>query len=310
MKTLDVILYISVLMPFVLLVAWQIKRPWLGNGKATRLLKKRIGLPAMIVNRPTTIRQKTLDKLLGRLKQYILQAGVREEKVDNVFICGLTLAGLHILLMILPVKLDLAVQFAVILLPFIVPFFIIINIVRRRQLFVRQLPDAIEAIIRSLSAGSSINQAILMISNDFPNPISDEFRQISRQIELGVPFREVMNGFRRRLCIAEVHYLAIALIVHRETGGQLIKILEQLAGIMRRRVAFSIKLKALTAESRFTAFFIGGLPFVLISIRYFNDPQSMNFFLHDPTGLFLFKTCLALIITGLILLRYMTRINF
>lgn len=310
MKSLDILLYISVLIPFGLLIAWQIKRPWLGNGKATSRLKRRIGLPVTIVNRPTTTRQKTLDKLLGRLKQYIFQAGVREEKVNIVFICGLTLAGLHILLMILPAKLGPAVQFAVILLPFIVPFFIIINIVRRRQLFVRQLPDAIESIIRSLSAGSSINQAILIVSNDFPNPISDEFRQISKQIELGVPFREVMSGFRKRQRIAEVHYLAIALIVQRETGGQLIKILEQLAGIMRRRVAFRIKLKALTAESRFTALFLGALPFVIISIRYLIDPQSMNFFLHDPTGLVLFKTCLALIITGLILLRHMTRMNF
>ena len=310
MEMIDIIIYISVLLPFFFLIVWQIKRPWLGSDKAIRLLKKRIGLPVTIFNRPNTIRQKTLDKLLGRLKQYIVRAGVREERVNVVFICGLTLAGLHILLMILPVELGPGTQFAVILLPFIVPLYIIINIVRRRKLFVRQLPDAIDAIIRSLSAGSDINQALSIISNNFPNPIRDEFRQMSKQIKLGVPFREVIDGFRRRLRIPEVHYLAIALIVHRDTGGQLVKILEQLSQIMRKRFALSLKLKALTAESRFTAVFLACLPFVFISIRYYIDPQSMNFFLHDPIGLFLFKTCLALIITGLILLRYMSRISF
>ncbi len=310
MDLLDILLYISVLLPFALLVVWQIKRPWLGHEKAIQRIKKRIGLPFTIVNRSATTRKKPLDKLLGWLKQYTLQAGVAEEKVNTVFTCGLTLVGFSILLMILPLKLGSIVHFAAILLPFVVPLFILINIVRRRQLFVRQLPDAIDAIIRSLSAGSSINQAIMVISNDFPNPIGYEFKQISKQIEHGLSFKEVMNGFRRRLCITEVHYLAMALIVHRETGGQLIKILEQLAGIIRRRVAFSEKLKVVTAEPRYTAFFFVGLSVALFSIRYFFFPQSMDFFLHDPTGLFLLKICLALITTGLILLKYMTRIAF
>ncbi|MEN8189061.1 MAG: type II secretion system F family protein [Thermodesulfobacteriota bacterium] len=310
MDLLDILLYISVLLPFALLIVWQIKRPWLGQRKTIQRLKKRIGLPVTIVNRPAAARKKPVARLLDWLKHYILQAGVAEEKMNTVFICGLTLAGLGILLMILPVKLGPVVQFAAVLLPFVVPLFILINMVRRRQLFVRQLPDAIDAIIRSLSAGSSINQAISMISSDFPDPIGYEFKQISRQIEHGLPFKEVMNGFRRRLSIAEVHYLAMALIVHRETGGQLIKILEQLTGIIRRRAAFNGKLKAVTAEPRFTAYFFVGLSVFLISARFFLHPQSMVFFLHDPTGLFLFKICLALIITGLILLKYMARITF
>jgi hypothetical protein len=67
MEMIDIIIYISVLLPFFFLIVWQIKRPWLGSDKAIRRLKKRIGLPVTIFNRPNTIRQKTLDKLLGRL---------------------------------------------------------------------------------------------------------------------------------------------------------------------------------------------------------------------------------------------------
>ena len=309
MDLLDILLYVSVLLPYALLLVWQIKRPWLGKEKTIRRLEKRIGLPVTILNRPTTSSKKIQDKLLDRLKQFILQAGVTEEKVNTTLVGGLTLAGIHLLLMLLPVKFAPAVLVVVILLPFIVPLFIIINIVRRRRLLLRQLPDSVEAMIRALSAGSSINQAIMTISNDFPEPISSEFRQISKQIEMGLPFKEVLNGFRRRLNIAEVHYLAIALVVHRETGGQLVKILEQLVGMMRRRMAFRIKLKTLTAEARFTALFLGGLPFIFISFRYFIDTESMDFFLHDPTGFFLFKICLASIIAGVIIIKFLSRIN-
>lgn len=310
MGILDILVYISILIPFALLIAWQIKRPWIGNRKVTRHLKKRVGLPIAIVNPPDVTRKKALNRFLVRVRQYILQAGIAEEKVNMVLICGPAVAGLSILLLMLPFKFGPAVRFGIILLPFIAPFFIIINNARRRRLLMRQLPDAIEAIIRSLSSGSNINQAILAVGNDFPDPISGEFNLISNQIKLGVPFREVMNGFKKRLNISEVHYLATALIVHRETGGQLIKILEELAGIMHRRVAFRNKVKALTAESRFTAVILGSLPFVFMVFRYFIDPDSINFFLYDPIGQVLFMACLALIITGFILLRYMTRINF
>jgi len=309
MDPLDILLYASVLLPFALLLVWQIKSPWLSREKSIRRLEKRIGLPVTILNRPTTSSKKIQGKLPDRLKQVILQAGIREEKVNTTLVCGLTLAAIHLFLMLLPVKFGPAALIAVILLPFIVPLFIIINIVRRRRLLLRQLPDAVEAIIRAVSAGSSINQAIMTISNDFPDPISGEFRQIRKQIELGLPFKDVLNGFRRRLNIAEVHYLALALVVHRETGGHLINILEQLVGVMRRRMAFRIKLRTLTAEPRFTAFFLGCLPFVFLSVRYFIDPQIIDFFLHDPSGFFLLKICLASIIAGAILIKYLSRIN-
>ncbi len=310
MDSLDILLCLAVLAPFAMFIVLQIKNARLDHQLTIRRIKKRIGMPEKVLDVSSGSEKNPFTLLFDRLGAYILQAGIAEEKVRHIIWIGLGLVFFSFAMLALFDNLKPFVHMIFVVLPFILPVFVMLNIIRRRQLFVRQLPDAIETMVRSLSAGNGIDQAMLMISEDFPQPVSGEFRLMTRKIQLGVPFDEVMNSLRQRLSIAEVHYLALVLIIQRETGGQLIKILEQLAALMRRRVVFYGKLKAVTAESRFTAFFIGGLPLVYIGYRYFFDRQSLNFFLHDPFGMIIFKSSLALIFIGIVILKYITRISF
>ncbi len=309
MKILNIILTLFIILPFALLMVLQLKKARLAHQLTVHRLKKRIGIPDSILvaaaHKPTVF-----TNFYTYLETFIIQAGIAGEQAARIISLGFILAFAGLILLLSPRTLSPSLLLAAIIMPLALPAYILININRRRQTFLKQLPDAIEAMVRSLSAGSGIDQAIMMISRDFPDPIAGEFKQMSRQTQLGISFSEVLSGFRERLSVPEVHYLAMALIIQRETGGHLIKILEQLAALMRRRVAFNGKLKAVTAESRFTALFIGALPLSYIAYRLIFNRAGMNFFLHDPTGSLIFKSSLALIFTGMALLKYLMRISF
>ncbi len=310
MKILNIILTLFVILPFALFIVLQLKKARLAHQLAIHRLKKRIGIPDSILAAAAAHKPTVLTNVYAYLKTFIIQAGIAKEQAARTITLGFILALAGLSLLLFSQALSPSFLLAAIIMPLALPAYILININRRRQIFLKQLPDAIEAMVRSLSAGSGIDQAIMMISRDFPDPIAGEFKQMSRQTQLGISFGEVLNGFRERLAVPEVHYLAMALIIQRETGGHLIKILDQLAALMRRRVAFSGKLKAVTAESRFTALFIGALPLSYIAYRLIFNRAGMNFFLHDPTGNLIFKTSLALIFTGMALLKYLMRISF
>ncbi|HFQ79818.1 MAG TPA: hypothetical protein ENK33_00410, partial [Desulfobacterales bacterium] len=235
MKILNIILTALIILPFALLMVLQLKKARLAHQLAIHRLKKLIGLPDSILAAASSHRPTALTNLYSYLETFVIQAGIAREQAARIITLGFILALAGLILLLSPRTLSPSFLLAAIIMPLALPAYILININRRRQVFLKQLPDAIEAMVRSLAAGSGIDQAIMMISRDFPDPIAGEFKQMSRQTQLGISFTEVLNGFRERLAVPEVHYLAMALIIQRETGGHLIKILDQLAALMRRR---------------------------------------------------------------------------
>ncbi len=190
------------------------------------------------------------------------------------------------------------------------PLYIYIQIVARRRRFADQFPDALEAMVRSLQAGMTVDAAMRMVADDFAPPLAGEFRRMNNQVQVGVPLSSALRDFQRRIGIPEAQYFAATVIVQRETGGQLAEILGQLATIMRRRALFQGKLRAMTAESRFTAWFIGGVPVLFLAWKYLFDRPAMSFFLEDPTGQSLFRFSAVMLLIGVLLLRQMMRIRF
>jgi tight adherence protein B len=122
--------------------------------------------------------------------------------------------------------------------------------------------------------------------------------------------REALREFQMRLRIPEVQYFVITLIIQRETGGRLADILAQLAGIIRRRVVFVQKMKVLTAETRFTSVFVGGVPLLYLIYKYIWDQESMQFFMNDPTGWTMFKVSLGMIFVGMLSIKFLMKTKF
>jgi tight adherence protein B len=180
----------------------------------------------------------------------------------------------------------------------------------RRRAFAQQFPDALEAMVRGLNSGHTIDEALRMIASEFPAPLGEEFRQSNQHIQVGVPLGEALRELERRIALPELRYFILTLLVQRESGGQLAGILAELARILRRRTLFQGRLRALTAESRFTAWFVGGAPLAYLSYKLLFHRNELAFFLHDPTGQVLLRVSIVLIVCGALLLRWMMRRRF
>lgn len=197
-----------------------------------------------------------------------------------------------------------------VLLPLIPAAYLFIKIRQRQAELRKQFPEMLDSIVRSLHSGYGIDGAIAAIGEDMNGALAEEMKEVNKQLVLGVSMRDILREFQRRVALPEAQYFVITLIIQRETGGQLAAILTELSKLMRRRDNFQAKLKTLTAESRFTAWFIGGAPILYIVYKYFFDKESMNFYLYDPLGFKLFVFSLIMIITGTLILRYMLKMRF
>lgn len=196
------------------------------------------------------------------------------------------------------------------LLPLLPSIYLVIKIRQRQNELRKQFPEMLDTVVRSMQSGFGIDGALAAIGEDMNGALAEEMKGVNKQLTLGISMREILREFQRRVDLPEAQFFVITLIIQRETGGKLSSILSELSKLMRRRENFQAKLKTLTAESRFTAWFIGGAPIVYLGYKYFFDRPSMEFFLNDPLGLKLFLLSLALIVTGTLILKQMLKMRF
>lgn len=190
------------------------------------------------------------------------------------------------------------------------PALLVIRHIHRRRQLAAQFPQALESMVRALYAGHTIDSALGMLAEHMAPPLGEEFQRISSHTRLGVSLEEELQEFQQRTDLDEVHYFVVTTAIQRKTGGQLAPVLADLAHAMRRRALFRGRVRALTAESRFTAWFIGSVPTAYVAYKFFFDRADMAFFLQDPTGQTLLTTALTLLAAGGVLLKLMMRIRF
>ena len=240
------------------------------------------------------------------------QAGIQEKKQVTQLVIGqffLTFVSLSVLALKFNELTDTIILIAV-LLPILIPAFVYIQLQKRQASLRQDFPNMLDSVVRSLQSGYSIDGAIGAVAEDMSGALAKEMSVINKQLSVGISMRDILREFQRRVDIPEAHFFVVTLIIQRETGGQLAAILSELSKLMRRRERFQAKLKTLTAESRFTAWFIGGAPVVYILYKYFFDKESMQFFLHDPMGIKMFAFSVVMIVLGAVILRQMLKMRF
>ena len=172
------------------------------------------------------------------------------------------------------------------LLLIIVIYFFIKKIKERRyrKSFINQLPNSIDLIIRSLRAGRTIIDSIRTVGEETKGPVADQFINIVDQVELGRDFISVVDDVSKRLNIPEFSFFVIVLSVQQETGGNIIKTLSSLANMLRQRQLMRLKIKTLSAEGVFSAFFMGSLPFLVGGLIMLMRPEYIMTLFYNPTG--------------------------
>lgn len=240
------------------------------------------------------------------------QAGIveRQEIIRLILIQAFLLAVTLLLLIFQFGELSTRVMLLVVLLPALPTVYLFVKAAQRQAKLRQEFPEMLESLVRSMQAGYGIDGALRVVAEDMNGPLAEELEEMNKQLKLGISLRDILREFQSRVSLIEAQYFVITLILQRESGGQLSPILKQLSSLMRRRDNFQAKLRTLTAESRFTAWFISGLPLIYLLYKIIFDIGSMDFLLHDPTGIKILVISVGLILVGGLILRSMLRIRF
>ena len=160
------------------------------------------------------------------------------------------------------------------------PHMVIGSLVKRRvNAFTTKFPDAIELLVRGLRSGLPISETISVVAQEVPGPVGFEFRSISDKMKIGKTMDQALQETADRLGTPEFQFFCITLAIQRETGGNLAETLSNLADVLRKRMQMKLKIKAMSSESKASAYIIGVLPFIVFGlILVINPPYMMSFF--------------------------------
>ena len=132
----------------------------------------------------------------------------------------------------------------------------------RFRRFNLMLPDAIDLMSRALRAGHALPSALSMVADEISDPLGPEFRRTADELNYGLPFREALLNLERRFPVRDLRFLVTAILVQKESGGNLIKLLDKSAAVLRSRIHLAQKVRVFTAQGRLTGVILMALPFI------------------------------------------------
>src|SRR5687768_8162274 len=162
------------------------------------------------------------------------------------------------------------------------PYFFVGKMIKRRiNKFNSNFPDAIELMVRGLRSGLPITETIGIVAAEISGPVGVEFRSVADKMKIGRTMEVALQETADRLGTAEFQFFVITLAIQRETGGNLAETLSNLADVLRKRAQMKLKIRAMSAESKASAYIVGSLPFVVFTLVWFINPNYMGGFFTD-----------------------------
>ena len=162
------------------------------------------------------------------------------------------------------------------------PHFIIGKMIQRRiKKFNSNFPDAIELMVRGLRSGLPITETLGIVASEIGGPVGIEFRMVSDKMKIGRTMEVALQETADRLGTAEFQFFVITLAIQRETGGNLAETLSNLADVLRKRAQMMLKIRAMSSESKASAWIVGSLPFIVFALVWFVNPHYLGAFFVD-----------------------------
>ena len=169
---------------------------------------------------------------------------------------------------------------------------------QRLQQFERQIPEALDLMGRALRAGHAFPTAVKMVGDEMAEPIAKEFRTLFDEANFGVPQNEALMRLADRVPIEDLRYFVIAVMIQRESGGNLAELLDNISAIVRARLKLLGEVRTLSAEGRLSAWILGLLPFCVAGVIQLVNPGFMAVLWTDPIGLRMVGGALTLMAVG------------
>ncbi len=152
---------------------------------------------------------------------------------------------------------------------------------KRTNEFNAKFPDAIELLVRGLRSGLPVTETLSVVSEEVPGPVGIEFKGIVERIKIGKTMEDSLQETADRLGIPEFNFFCITLAIQRETGGNLAETLSNLADVLRKRSQMKLKIKAMSSESKASAYIVGSLPFIVFGLIYWINPEYIGGFFYE-----------------------------
>jgi len=240
--------------------------------------------------------------------QWIEQSGMKAS-VSGIVLIGLTCGALMSLVagIVTRAPWGLPVGFVF---GFSMPFlFLKIKRTKRLRSFEEQFPEALDLIARALKAGHAFATGLKMAADELPEPVGPEFRKTFDEQNFGLPMKDALDNLAHRIPILDVRFFVTAVLIQRETGGNLAEILENLGFVVRERFKILRQVRVYTAHGRFTGYVLLALPAVLGIALSFINPDHMNLLFRERMGQMLLGVALVMQTIGFLWIKQVIKIE-
>ena len=240
------------------------------------------------MRRIATARQTRSDLAFGRilpnpalLAKRLAMTGRNWTVTQYGSATGIILAVMFLALLLRGAPLLLAL-FLGLMLGIGVPHFVVGFFIKRRlKRFTAKFPDAIELLVRGLRSGLPISETIAVVGSEVDGPVGEEFRSIADKMKIGRTMDAALQETADRLGTPEFQFFVITIAIQRETGGNLAETLSNLADVLRKRGQMKLKIKAMSSESKASAYIVGSLPFIVFVMIWWISGDYMQRFFVD-----------------------------
>jgi len=256
-----------------------------------------------------------LDNILRRservsaLQKLLSQADVKMRAGNFLFVClatGLVLGGI----VYTTAKSSPIFAWLGLILGFVIPYsFASYRRTKRFDAFEEHFPEAIDTLARAVRAGHAFTTALEMIADEVTEPVAGEFRILFEEQKFGLPVREALTNLVDRVPLVDVKFFVTAVMLQRETGGNLAEILDNLSYVIRERFKILRQVRVYTAQGRLTMLLLMGMPPLIVLVMLSMNPTFIQPLFSDPIGHFFLVAGITLQTIGYFVIRKIIRIQ-
>ena len=183
---------------------------------------------------------------------------------------------------------------------------------RRRRLLARfemQLPEALDMMARALRSGHSFPSALQMVGQEMTHPVAAEFSMVHDEVNFGVAIEQALTNLTERVPLTDLRYFVVAVLIQRDSGGNLTEVLGNLSRLIRERLKLRSKVKVMSSEGRLSSWILTLMPFALGALMNAFNPEFMAPLWTDPIGIVILQYMLTMMAIGSVVMQQIIRIR-
>ena len=237
----------------------------------------------------------------SRLREFVSQAGIKTKPAKLLLTSAVIGLGSYLITKLFFPRFSIALLAAIVAM--IIPFSVIaFKRSRRLQRFEEHFPEALDLLGRAVRAGHAFTTGLEMIAKESSEPVASEFRATFEEQNFGLPLRDALLNMTERIPLVDVRFFVTALLIQKETGGNLAEILDGLASVIRDRFRIYREVRTRTAQGRLTAIILISLPLFMMLMLEIMNPRYMNLLFEDPAGPLILGVAASMQLVGSMLL--------